>query len=320
MATIVQRRIDDPQLFERAVRAANVIDYTVVQRGHFKANLLKADFRRLWYQRGEESLGRLADVAIDPCRRPIFFLADARQAEMQQGGRTVSTRDVVLFGASETFLQRTTAACAWASLSLTPQDFDDASRLIADRDLADSVGAAMLRPTEAALARLRWLHGEIARLGEDPAGMLTHPAVADALEHELLLALLATLGAGGDRAAPLRGWQQHGRILDAFGAWLAEHGDTPAHLLDICRALDVPSRTLRLVCQEHFGMGPIRYLWLRRMHLAHRALGERPRGTTTVTGVATEFGFWQFGRFAVQYRTLFGESPSATLARSQRPS
>lgn len=53
---------------------------------------------------------------------------------------------------------------------------------------------------------------------------------------------------------------------------------------------------------------------LRRMHLARRAL-RRAAGGETVTDVATRYGFWQLGRFAVEYRALFGETPSATLRR-----
>ncbi len=36
----------------------------------------------------------------------------------------------------------------------------------------------------------------------------------------------------------------------------------------------------------------------------------------TVTRIAMDHGFVELGRFAVEYRTAFGESPSATLQRA----
>jgi len=62
-------------------------------------------------------------------------------------------------------------------------------------------------------------------------------------------------------------------------------------------------------------MGPMHYLWLRRMQLARRSLLSADPAIKTVTEIATAHGFGELGRFAVEYRTLFGESPSATLKR-----
>ncbi|SCB54958.1 Helix-turn-helix domain-containing protein, partial [Bradyrhizobium shewense] len=86
-------------------------------------------------------------------------------------------------------------------------------------------------------------------------------------------------------------------------------------LTEICAAIGVAERTLRASCEEHLGMGPIRFLTLRRMHLVHRALLSAVPSTSTVTRIATDHGFCELGRFAVAYRAAFGESPSETLKR-----
>jgi len=60
----------------------------------------------------------------------------------------------------------------------------------------------------------------------------------------------------------------------------------------------------------------VRYLKLLRLNRVRRGLSRTTSGHETVTSVAVRCGFVDLGRFAVEYRKLFGESPSETLRRA----
>jgi AraC-like DNA-binding protein len=111
------------------------------------------------------------------------------------------------------------------------------------------------------------------------------------------------------------GGHRHDKILAKFEEYLEANPNTPLYLAEICAAIGAAERTLRVACEEHLGMGPIRYLALRRMHLVRRALLQADDPSSTVTRIATDHGFWELGRFSVAYRVLFGEVPSVTLHR-----
>ena len=102
-----------------------------------------------------------------------------------------------------------------------------------------------------------------------------------------------------------------------FRRVLEEHPDRPIYVPEICSAIGVPDRTLRLCCQEHLAMSPKQYLMRRRMNLVRKALLAAVT-ETTVTEIATRFGFWHLGRFSAGYQAVFGELPSTTLARRLR--
>ena len=115
------------------------------------------------------------------------------------------------------------------------------------------------------------------------------------------------------------GERRHRQIIDRFEATLARMPVEPLYFSDICAATGVSARTMEYCCREYYGMGPNRYLRLRRMNLARRALIDADPDKMSVTDVAMRFGFWELGRFAAAYRSLFAETPSATLRRSREP-
>jgi AraC-like DNA-binding protein len=133
-----------------------------------------------------------------------------------------------------------------------------------------------------------------------------------AVRAELFVA--AAGGASASLPGTRRFWQ-HAKVIGRFEDFLTSKRCEPVYIAEICSVIGVSERTLRTCCHEHFGMGPLRYLWLRRMHLANRALLRSDAASATVTTIATEHGFWELGRFSVEYRSLFGEPPSVTLKR-----
>ena len=94
--------------------------------------------------------------------------------------------------------------------------------------------------------------------------------------------------------------------------------DKPLHVATLAHALAVSERTLRKAFKSTYGLSPCRHLRMLRLSRVRRALLSAHDQVVTVTKIATEFGFAELGRFSVEYRKVFGESPSVTLRRSSR--
>jgi AraC family ethanolamine operon transcriptional activator len=89
-------------------------------------------------------------------------------------------------------------------------------------------------------------------------------------------------------------------------------------LSDLCAAGGVGERQLQRAFHTVYGLGPRRFFKLRRLHAARQVL-MHATPDTTVAAVASAHGFFDPGRFAGDYRGLFGESPSATLGARENP-
>jgi AraC-like DNA-binding protein len=97
-------------------------------------------------------------------------------------------------------------------------------------------------------------------------------------------------------------------------AFLHAKSHAPVSLAELCAATGVPERTLRDIFQAVLGVSPLKYLQLRRMRQVRQALQQADKRNHSVKEIALASGFWELGRFAVEYKRLFGESPSETLS------
>lgn len=106
------------------------------------------------------------------------------------------------------------------------------------------------------------------------------------------------------------------QIIDRIDTFLREHVDQPIHVAELCNVTGVSERSLRNACYAVCGTSPKRYLTRRRMEAVHRALEAASPTEATVTRIATDFGFFELGRFAATYNAIYGERPSETLRSS----
>jgi AraC family ethanolamine operon transcriptional activator len=75
----------------------------------------------------------------------------------------------------------------------------------------------------------------------------------------------------------------------------------------------VSERALRNAFHAVRGMSPKRSMMHANLNAVRLTLSRARSAELKVTDVATEHGFFELGRFAVRYKAVFGESPSATL-------
>jgi AraC-like DNA-binding protein len=101
------------------------------------------------------------------------------------------------------------------------------------------------------------------------------------------------------------------RAEELFAARL----ERPLSLAEVAKELGSSTRSLGRAFQRRHGMGPLAFWRRRRFEAARRDLFLADPDQASVTEVANRYHLSHLGRFAVGYRSLFGESPSETLRR-----
>ncbi len=96
---------------------------------------------------------------------------------------------------------------------------------------------------------------------------------------------------------------------------MLEHAHERISMEQLAAAAGVSMRTLFQGFRRYRGCSPMRHFKAIRLQAAHDDLAAAEPGETTVSEIATRWGFFELGRFSVDYRKRFGVSPSETLRR-----
>ena len=300
------RRFFDPDDYGASIRGT-VAEITITARGRFSAKLTRIDLHRLWMQRFSETLPRVAHATL-PAGRTVVSFRTRPGPSLRRGG-VEKTPTTLIVSAESDYYQESAGPVHFGSMSLPTEEM---LGTVGEVKQVPSGGAILISSRPEAMARLLRLHTKAGDLAEKTPEIIADSNAAHGLEQALIHAMLDCVSQGrvdSDRSAVRR----HQLIMRRFGQLLEAHCDDALFLPQVCEMIGVSERTLRRCCQEQIGMGPMRFLLLRRMHLVRRALRQADPATETVTSMATRFGFWELGRFAGSYRSLFAEPPSATL-------
>ena len=137
----------------------------------------------------------------------------------------------------------------------------------------------------------------------------------------LLDQLLARVNALGAADAPLSDTRvtraARRQAVERAREYIRVNLTDPIRLSDLCKHAHAQARSLEYGFREVLGVSPIAYIRATRLHRARRLLRSTAVRTRSISEIALDCGFWHLSQFAVDYKHLFAESPSATFRRTQ---
>jgi AraC-like DNA-binding protein len=299
----------DPDEFVSLTRSGHV-EIIDTKRIGFQASIARVTLGRLWLQCGAASTPLLARISPRIDRVAFNFLLPGSTPTLRQT-TVVSDYDMSFYGTSQPSSLRCLGQTEWAGASLPLNEYIEAGRSLLGKDVEVCADFHILRPRQRVMGRLQRIHKTITSLARTNPEAFTTSETVRAFEIQFVEAVFAAISSSSPRTTDSFG--RHTQIIAKFQDLLDAAPETALYVTDICISIGVAARTLRHIFEKYLGISPHQYLNDRRLHLARSALILATSGSTTVTNIATQFGFWELGRFAVNYRLKFGESPIATL-------
>jgi AraC-like DNA-binding protein len=303
--------------FEAALCEGGCLGLLVTSAGTFRARLTRIALLRLRLSAAEEHLPRILLVAVPPDVMLVALPGTGEPAPVL-GGESVGRHEIMTLGPGERLHMRSHGRYRWGAIWLPVSELVRYGSVMTGSAFAVPSGVLRWRLRPAIGRHLRRLHSVAIGFVEGRSDALADRETAHGLEQQLIEALVNGL-AKGSAIEPPPDTHKHRDLAVRFEALLMSEPQRAFRMAEFCAALGVSEKTLRLACAEQLGMGPIEYARRRRMELVRRALGRGSPETISIAHLARRYGFRGLGRFAAEYRTLYGELPSATLRRGLDP-
>lgn len=305
---------DDPEAY--AARIHNIHGRVRPDRsGPYRARLTLVALPSIHMSMSEETLARRFTCDATP-ERIFFRMKHADEPPNLRNGRLAEPGTVAIGRRGTPVDDRSEGQSKWRSLSIPVAELAHRAEVLRQRSLNALLGDAdVIRPLPAAFTRLARLQRDALRLATDAPDVLTHPTVSQVLDEQIGEALLdALVTATPDRESLVD--RRHNAIMRKLMPFIEANVARPIALAELCTVGGCSTKLLESLFLQVFGQTPNRYLRLRRLWGARRALESANPREATVSRIALEWGFWELGRFAVAYREVFGESPSRMLRRA----
>jgi len=284
-----------------------IIEYRQLESGRCSASFLMSEHHGMVFS--GESFGTRVHILAEVPRGAFNFVVPITGGDdCQAQGHVFGEEDLLLFppGSKVDIV--------------TPGAAGDLMLTVADAEL--QYVAALLFPGSQLFAKPDGqIHpGRAGRLDAVGAG-ITEAVSGRRTDLESLSELLACCialvadSAGKATHEKLVGNDAKGKVVARALEIIESHLTEPVRLEDLCRHAGVGVRVLQRVFREHLGVSPKQYIKVRRLNAARRLLASGYPSETTVSEIARQCGYAHLGRFSVDYRSHFGETPRQTLRR-----
>ena len=301
--------------FDEFANSVDDIDSTMMRQNpaHFIWSLKQVYLPKIHVQLGRLGSGNIAD-GQSWSDGYMLYLPLTDTCEYLSKGKVVDKNSFLILEPGCDFCISTKTDHDWCSISIPTQKLARGGDFGEPSSGSEKMTCRVSRPNPQLAAQFQKLVCQIMTTATNCLEFESSPA-ATCVEAELLkvVSLIIRQRQAAQPNPEGRPKLPREEIIRRSKELLEERDGKPILVGELASRAEVCERTLRTAFKDYFGVGPLRYLQLRQLHQAQRALRAADAEAVSVTNVLLRQGVWDFGRFASRYHQLFGELPSETL-------